>query len=434
MLKRTQLFIISFFLFFSLNAQWFEQNSGFASLRAIGHICAVDTSIVWAAAYDPLDLSHAVNEYTKTTNGGDSWQAGIITGADSLQVSMIFALDANIAYAALYHTTGDGGKLMKTTDGGTTWSAIDSLEFRSSPKLCYFWNENEGMVVADPDSNYFQIFTTNDGGITWAQVEKANMPVSQTGELTSHKSYTVLGETFWFGGITNGKVYVSYDRGRNWSFIGTPLDDVAKIIFRDSANGIAGDVNLISNSWNLYKTNNRGLSWSQVEPDGIVNYYDICYVPGTPNAYVSSGYSLSQSSDGGKTWISFTPPSGGISPYYTSLNFVNPETGWAGGVNFNNFSGGIYKYHGAPLNIHTISEENAFNIYPNPGKGIFRIDLKDAKGNISISVYNLMGNKVFDVNNYFESIDLSHLCPGIYMVKIIKDNKMLQDKLIIIGQ
>ena len=65
----------------------------------------------------------------------------------------------------------------------------------------------------------------------WKQVDEINMPLSQEGELTSQQCYSVVGDTFYFGGATNGKIYVSHNRGKNWSFIGTPLDIVRKVIF-----------------------------------------------------------------------------------------------------------------------------------------------------------------------------------------------------------
>ncbi|MCD4680339.1 MAG: T9SS type A sorting domain-containing protein, partial [Bacteroidales bacterium] len=401
-------------------------------LRAIGYICAVDTNVVWAAAFDPSNLANPVNEYTKTIDGGNNWERGVVTASDSLQLSMIYALDENLAYAALYVLQGDSGKIMKTTDGGDNWINIDSLEFTSNPKLIYFWNENDGLVIADPDSNYFQIFTTNDAGSTWEKVEKINMPVSQDGELTSSQSYSVVGDTFWFGGVTIGKIYVSHDRGKNWSFIGTPLDDVTKVIFKDSVNGIIGNVNLLTNSWKLFETKNGGLSWSNVDPLGIVDYYDICYVPGSADTYVSSGYGLSQSNDGGKTWMSFNPPSGGISPYYTNLAFVDPSTGWAGGVNFGDYTGGIYKYQGVPLSIVNISSNNlTFDLYPNPGNGVFQIKLNNCTATATVTVYNLLGERMFFLDHYTPVIDLNHLKPGVYIVMIRNDKDFIQKKLII---
>lgn len=434
MFRRFALIIYAIVSFTVLNAQWIQQDAGFDILRAIGHICAVDTNVVWAAAFDPSDLNNPINEYTKTINGGTNWQPGIIAGADSLQISMIYAINENLAYSVLFNLLDDGGKLMQTIDGGVTWNEIDSVEFTTDPKICYFWDENEGVVIADPDSNYFQIFTTKDAGVNWKQVDKINMPVSQDGELTSHQSFSVVGNTIWFGGVTNGKVFVSHDRGNNWSFTGTPLDEVTKVIFRDSVNGIVGNVSLISGSWRLYKTENAGLSWNMIEPSGIVNYYDICYVPDSPDAYISAGYSLSQSSDGGETWFGFSPPSGGISPYYTNLAFVNPTTGWAGGLNFGDFSGGIYKYHGTPLNIYENPYQNmTIDIYPNPGNGIFHIRLskKNATDNATLVVYNLLGKQVFTTDHPEETINLSHLTGGIYLLKLMIHGNVYQNKLII---
>ena len=76
---------------------WEEQASGFwEASRGINHICAVDDNIVWAVGYDGAGGGTPVQEFTRTINGGDLWEADIITTAPSGGDSaMIFALDAD---------------------------------------------------------------------------------------------------------------------------------------------------------------------------------------------------------------------------------------------------------------------------------------------------------------------------------------------------
>jgi endonuclease I len=79
--------------------------------------------------------------------------------------------------------------------------------------------------------------------------------------------------------------------------------------------------------------------------------------------------------------------------------------------------------------------ENAtidFNIYPNPTKGNFNIDLINYKAINSIEIYSIFGEKVFEtatVEN--SSIAISNLKKGIYLIKILQNENTISKKLII---
>ena len=84
-----------------------------------------------------------------------------------------------------------------------------------------------------------------------------------------------------------------------------------------------------------------------------------------------------------------------------------------------------FQYSNAGMN--EISRVSDFTVYPNPGNGVFNIDLNGvvSGGGINIKVYNSIGQIVFDNKleisslDKKEKIDLSHCEPGVYIVKII---------------
>ncbi|MEO0900126.1 MAG: T9SS type A sorting domain-containing protein [Bacteroidota bacterium] len=66
-------------------------------------------------------------------------------------------------------------------------------------------------------------------------------------------------------------------------------------------------------------------------------------------------------------------------------------------------------------------------VYPNPSQhGIFTIDLEHSEklGEVEIVVYNLIGNIVFEQKiasnqpSYRQSLNLSHLSKGLYMLEV----------------
>lgn len=76
--------------------------------------------------------------------------------------------------------------------------------------------------------------------------------------------------------------------------------------------------------------------------------------------------------------------------------------------------------------------ENAFNIYPNPSNGDFKIEYDATIGDINVEVYSLVGQKVFEKQNINNNtISVNGLQSGVYLVKINKDSKSIIKKVVI---
>jgi PKD repeat protein len=86
----------------------------------------------------------------------------------------------------------------------------------------------------------------------------------------------------------------------------------------------------------------------------------------------------------------------------------------------------------------TVNSAEDISIYPNPGNGIFQLysfNSSDTKSGITI--YNSLGKLVYNDNqvllnqNCVNKIDLSMLCPGVYVIEIQTGNEKIIKKLII---
>jgi chitodextrinase len=76
------------------------------------------------------------------------------------------------------------------------------------------------------------------------------------------------------------------------------------------------------------------------------------------------------------------------------------------------------------------STTNDFKIYPNPSNGEFNISFDNPKGDFSIEIYSLIGQKVFEKENTRNNIiSVTNLQKGIYLVKITKDSKSTVKKI-----
>ena len=96
------------------------------------------------------------------------------------------------------------------------------------------------------------------------------------------------------------------------------------------------------------------------------------------------------------------------------------------------------------MNLGEISvniDEKAFNgtlsIYPNPSNGIFTLDLINVNdGKYSIKVDNLLGEQVYTelrtvYNTSSETLDLSNLSKGVYMINLTNNDTSISRKIII---
>ncbi|MHB9036585.1 MAG: TIGR03790 family protein [Armatimonadota bacterium] len=93
----------------------------------------------------------------KTTDSGSTWQEQ--NSNTALSLNRIYALDQNYAWA----TTGLS-TLLRTTDGGTTWNVI-SLQLGQNLQSVCFTDANNGLAVGNN-----MVFASTDGGATWSAV------------------------------------------------------------------------------------------------------------------------------------------------------------------------------------------------------------------------------------------------------------------------
>jgi len=69
------------------------------------------------------------------------------------------------------------------------------------------------------------------------------------------------------------------------------------------------------------------------------------------------------------------------------------------------------------------SVTNDFRIYPNPSNGEFNISFDNPKGDYSIEIYSLIGQKVYEKENTRSTIiSVPNLQKGMYLVRITKDS------------
>ncbi len=409
-------------------AQWQSQSTAFAdSLRGIKHIWAVDNNIVWAVAYDATPNDSAIQEFTKTINGGSLWTTGIINGCAGFSVNSVFALNADTAWVTLYHPDNDGGRIMRTNNGGLSWTHqstalfVDSLE--AYPNMVYFWDANVGFAMGDPTNGYFEIYTTVNGGNTWVRVDSLHQPTIISGEYGYEGEFSVIGDKVYFG-TSKGRVFASSDRGNSWNAINTPITNSGKLRiceFMDSLNGVIADRS--NNVFTMHATSNGGQTWQQLTPTGTVYGHDLHYIKGTNSTYISTGYKTGASGagisyDGCNTWYDISGNSG---TQYTALSFPGNVTGWAGGFTQNSTQGGIYKFAGNTVGTQNLMLDSECKIFPNPCQESLYIVNIDGSMIHSLEIFSTDMHRVYVTNTADNNlqINVGGFHSGIYFVRIV---------------
>ena len=357
----------------SPSPQWtITQNSNLPIPSAgIRYMDAVNQNVVWAVAYDGSAPGLNYNFFTRTINGGTSWNSGTIVqssvtpaiGDTSYYImASIFGKSANEAWAAAYTKDNGGSKggIFQTTNGGTTWNNVTAAGmYTNNAAFCnfvFFFDNTTGVVVGDPNpgtANEHEIWRTTDGGANWTLVPGANIPNPNGTEYTYTDVYEVVGTTHAWMGTNTGRMFYTKDAGATWSVslvkAGGSVSDVA---FLDQNNGMAL-VRIGTTTIELYYTSDGGATWTLKTGGTDPNFgrNDICAIPGT-SWFASCGAGtgntlLSFSTDNGDTWNNW----GSTNIQYLEMEFVDPQTGWAG--TFSDFTnpalGGWYKYNGPSL-------------------------------------------------------------------------------------
>jgi photosystem II stability/assembly factor-like uncharacterized protein len=332
------LFVLAALLVVPAGSQtlWQPQASGITSYGYFLCVKAVNDSVVWAAA-DSLVI--------RTRNGGAAWQVCSVPKG-GFMVWSIDAVDSITAWVAVTGVSAVDFRIMKTTNGGATWSE-QYQNANTFGNAIQFFDANNGVAYADPDPNYFVVLTTTNGGTNWVRVDSVNIPTIQPNEFGVSNSMEVLGNHVWFATAGSRpfypRVFHSTDRGNTWTssapLTGLQDDWIIDFSFKDTLHGVlTTTVGVV-----MAKTSDGGATWASMSGPLTTDPCGVAYVP-TSNAIIVAGARFNggyvcKTFDEGATWVETPLPDN--TPGLGLVAFSSIYNGWVFG-----YGGTILKWVG----------------------------------------------------------------------------------------
>jgi photosystem II stability/assembly factor-like uncharacterized protein len=341
------------------------------------------------------------NEIYKTVNGGLDWT---VKHAGSAGIKSIRFLNKDIGFAV-----GNGGSILKTTDGGDNW--LQQISGTAQPLASVFFISTDiGYVVGG--HNYPAnrvILKTTDGGGTWAVLTQNNEPSLISCYFVNENTGYAVGD--------KEAILKTTDGGKNWSKQNSPgymFDGSLRAVHFTSK-----DTGFVSGEYGyIFKTTNGGQTWTEKNSNTWV-YLDDIYFADAHIGFAVGGWTgynptILNTVDGGENWLKMECPV--LETQLYSVHFPSTNRGYITGLN------GIVlridsNFIATPI---PVKKERGFKLYPTAVKEILTIESPNQEGETNISI--IATNGVVLLNSKFTGaqteINLSSLDKGLYYIKL----------------
>ncbi len=342
-----------------------------------------------------------------------TWDA--IMEGDGMECAIDHYVD-DIIYAEYQY-----GGLRKSVDGGNNWQDIKPVNYDGGWNTPYEMHPtNQFLIVI----GYDEVYRSEDAGISWDSI---SYNVSNGQSLRSIALAESDENYIYAASYTNIKM--TKNSGTTWSNIkiGLPNYNITDIaVSRNNADRAWVSFSDYNNTHKIYETNNAGASWTNISGNNLPSLPVNCiaHQGGTnDDLYIGTDVGVYYKNNNMTDWI---PYNNGLPNVIIKELEIHYDEGTISAATYGR---GLWK---SPLNtLSNVNNNNIENInyviYPNPAedKVIIHGDVK----NISVSIYNLTGQKVINANS--KIIDVIDLLKGCYIIEIKNRNTIKREKLII---
>jgi M6 family metalloprotease-like protein len=293
-----------------LGESWSVQTSGVTA--QLSSVSMVDNNIAWAGGVGGVIV--------RTTNGGATWMQVTSISGDLYNIKGISA------DRALATTSAASTQIFLTTNGGGIWTPVYTQSGGFIDCIDMF-DASNGYAIGDPVGGNWTLIKTTDGGATWTS---ASMLAAPSGEAGWNNASTWVGSTGWFG-TNNKKVYKSTDKGATWAPQATLDSTSVSIAAGDASNAFGG---FAKGAINV--TANGGASWTAAAaiPSGTSSVAAMMAL-GAGNVWAAGTGTIYKSTNAGASWNSVyagSPTLLDMDLYGNSSSAVGYAVGYSGTI------------------------------------------------------------------------------------------------------
>lgn len=330
------------------STSWATVTSG--TTQTLYGVDAVDATHAWAVGDGVI---------TATTNG-TNWSTQtipttqILNGVDFVDTQVGFVVGNR-------NTTTNTGTVLKTTDGGATWEALDisylnnlgvPTSLNTTMRAVAFRDAQTGWIAGDSGLVLF----TEDGGETWTSQKSGTQPIYGMSAGDAQKAHGVgrygtmlrtdnngvswrgqqqgttsrLNGAAWTGemaGIVvgaSGLVMKTEDAGDSWASRTLGPNDLYDIAFNGSATGW-----LVGSGGFIGKTTDHGSSWTPQTSGISTTLYGVDVASSSTAWACGAGGTILRTTDGGENWEALTS---GTTQTLNDIFFIDENRGWVAGT------------------------------------------------------------------------------------------------------
>ncbi len=354
-----------------------------------------------------------------TTDGGTTW---------TLQTTNTSAaiLDVKFADASTGWFTARGGIIKKTTNGGTNWTSQNS-GVTNNIYVLQVIDANTNFAAAE---NY--ILKTTNGGTSWSK--------QQTPNFENVYGISMLSATAGYCVSYSGNLYNTTDGGSTWNYVvNTNCYNASRLFMNASGYGyIVGNGNMVA------YTSDYGSTWSSNYTNGNM-VYGLAVQGNNTLWVVGQNSDIYKSTNGASTWVR-EPVNVNNNPSLYAVYFVDANNGWAVGDNgliLHTTNGGMVGVEDAQAHGKTYSFALAQN-YPNPFNPSTIINYSvpetgSGLSHVTLNVYNMLGQLVSVLvdkeqprGNFSAVFNGHNLASGIYLYNLKVGNQSITKKMLLI--
>ncbi len=397
-------------------AQWTTMNT--TPTVQENKFCFVTDDIGYAVVTD-LQNQKKIN---KTTNGGSTWDT-ITTPSTGTPIRTYHFPKDSLGFT-VYNNSNNTlpPKVYMTVNDGITWSDITpGLTNTSYGSVnIQFIDENVGfMTVGD------LLYRTLNAGNSW---DTTRLAISSLGTYNAESIHFydanngVIGTsdgTFMY----HGSMFVTTDGGQTFNrkdlnFYNSRIS----VVKQTSANtSYAVNFEYWSNSMNLYKSINNGITWDSLQINiGNTN----TYLQNVDFIDALNGFAVTVSSNSNLTSYIYKTSDGGLTwQFNDSLSIGNPldieltaNSGYLSGD-----SKQFAKYNAGTVNVEVLLEkkENSLSVYPNPIVSGTQLNWNSDIIYDQLIIKDITGKDVFNSAISTNNTNIPNLNTGVYFVQFI---------------